>query len=172
MVGNRTRLEALQAARKALQNPCAYIEDVEEERAKVEHSALFRTGNPYATLAAWDGEDDQVVAPSHAPRHQAHQARSETFVDFLSKADFRSECIRIFLPYVPPHLPRRIPQHQRDFIARNERRSGKARYHLVEALRRYDLSTTPGIAPQFNREHSQELSEQKLRQIEAKVADD
>lgn len=172
MAGNRTRLEALQAARKALQNPCAYIEDIEEEKAKAEHSALFLTGNPYATLAGWDGSDyEQVVALDGAPE-QASQAPPAAFKEFLSKADFRSECIRIFLPYVPPHLPRRIPQYQSDFIARNERRSGKARHRLVGSLRRYDLSTTAAIAPQFNREHSRELSEQKLRQIEAQVADD
>ncbi|MGH9419643.1 MAG: hypothetical protein ACRD3J_06700 [Thermoanaerobaculia bacterium] len=139
----------------------------------MERSPLYRIGNPYATLAAWDGSDDaSAIVPSADADSHIDTVRPETFKEFLSKADFRSECIRIFLPYVPSHLPRRVSQHQRDFIARNERRSGKARYCLVKELRRYDLSTTHGIAPQFNREHSQELSEQKLREIEVLVGDD
>ncbi len=76
------------------------------------------------------------------------------------------------MPYVPPHLPHRLPQHQRDFIARVERRSGKARHNIVEAVRRYDLSTTPGIAQQFNREHSDHWDERKLRAIEAQISDE
>jgi len=229
MDGDRKRLKGIQAARRLLQNPCAYIEDVEEEKAKIRHSALYLSGDPYASLAEWEGDDDEATISlaealqrpwpalmlhplqEHRPKQQlvlglrrAQQrggnpyatlakldgddelgspllvvgyedpvtTTPKTFREFLSKTDFRSECIRIFLPYVPPHLPRRIPQHQRDFIARNERRSGKARYRLVESLRRYDLSTTFGIAPQFNREHSQGLSEKKLRQLESQVVDD
>lgn len=222
-------MEQLQAARELLQNPCAYVEDVEEEKAKIKrHSALHLSGNPYASLAEWGGDDDESIVSKdsqrlwlaearHSPQkplpspqldlnllpaqqpsgnpyaslsesddgaepmsplligvgHEAEAtAPPKTFREFLSKADFRSECIRVFLPYVPPYLPRRIPQHQRDFIARNECRSGRARFRLVESLRRYDLSTTPSIAPQFNREHSLGLSEKKLRQIEAEVGDD
>lgn len=130
------------------------------------------SGNPYGTLASLDDGSDEPATQTITIALPTGQARTDSFKTFLSKADFRSECRRIFLPYVPPYLPRRIPRHQSDFIARNEQRSGKARHLLVESLRRYDLSTTSGIAPQFNREHSQELSERKLRDIEAQVLND
>ena len=165
-------MDAIRAARKLLQNPCAFIEDLEEEAEAIEaseRSPLHRTQNPYATLAAWDGSDAHALREERATTVLAQAA---TFKEFLSKADFRSECIRIFLPYVPPHLPRRVPQHQRDFIGRNERRSGKVRHRLAAALRRYDLSTTPGIAPQFNREHQDHWDERKLRVIEAQFPDE
>lgn len=155
-----------------LGNPYAFIEDLEEEaeaRAAPARSALHRSGNPYASLAAWDGDDGdeqrQALAPPPAPR-------PATIREFLSKEDFRAEASRIFMSYVPPHLPRRLPQHQRDFIARNHARSGKVRHRIIQALRRYDLSTTPGIAQQFNREYKDHWDERKLRAIEAQVSDD
>lgn len=135
------------------------------------HFSAHTSGNPYGTLAGL-GDDSDEPAIQVTIKNTASQTHVDSFKAFLSKVDFRSECRRIFLPYVPPHLPRRIPQHQSDFIARNERRSGKARYFLVESLKRYDLSTTSSIAPQFNREHSHELSERKLREIEAKIRND
>ena len=166
-------MDLIRAARKRLENPHAYIEDLEEEaekRAAPARSALNRSENPYATLALWDGDDGGEQRPAVVPEPPA--PRPATIREYLSKADFRSELNRIFMPYVPPHMPRRLPQHQRDFIARNEGRSGKARHRIAEALRRYDLSTTPGIAQQFNREHVDHWDERKLRAIEAQVSDD
>lgn len=162
------RLDAIGRARVLLQNPYAYIEDLEGETEAPVRSPLHLTENPWATLAAYNGDD--AAAELATPRVDPEPR--PTFKEYLSKSDFRSECIRIFSPYVPPHLPRRIPQHQKDFIARNEQRSGKVRHRLVDSLRRYDLSTTPSLAPQFNREHLDDLSEKKLRQIEALVGDD
>jgi hypothetical protein len=176
MTGKNRPMDHIRAARKLLQNPYAHVERLEEEAelsAAVVRSPLHRTEDPYATLASWNGEDDAPVALSPEAQVVSVQRPATTTIrEFLSKADFRSECTRIFLPYVPPHLPRRVPQHQKDFIARNEQRSGKVRYRVAEALRRYDLSTTPGIAPQFNREHQDRWDEQKLRQIEAQIPDE
>jgi len=176
MASKNRPMDHIRAARKLLENPYAHVEHREEEAelsAAAARSPLHRTEDPYATLAGWDGEDDAPVAPlSEAEVAAVQRPAATTIREFLSKSDFRSECTRIFLPYVPPHLPRRVPQHQKDFIARNEQRSGKVRYHVAEALRRYDLSTTPGIAPQFNREHQDHWGEQKLRQIEAKIPDE
>lgn len=172
MVDEKRSMDVIRAARKLLQDPYAFIEDLEEEaeaRAAPVRSALHRSENPYASLAAWDGDDgnDQQQAPA-----QSLTARPATTREYLSKEDFLAEANRIFMPYVPPHLPRRLPQHQRDFIARNKTRSGKARHRIAQALRRYDLSTTPGIAQQFNREYKDHWDERKLRAIEAQVSDD
>ena len=162
-------IDAIRAIRKRLENPYAYSEDLEEHA----RSALYLSENPYATLAGWDGVEDGISSEgvtalqSNAPPAPTRSIRFE-----LSKADFRAECQRIFLPYVPPHLPRRIPQHQRDFIARNERRSPGVRFRLAQSLKRYDLSSTPGISPQFNRELPIEISELKLRRLEAEVPDE
>ena len=172
MTSENYPIDAIRAARKLLGNQYAYIEYLEapEEPAPA-RSTLHLSENPYATLAQWDGNDAPSAELAGETVPTPVVALQQTFREFLSKADFRSECIRIFMPYVPPYQAQRIPQHQKDFIARNERRSGKARYRLVEAIRRYDLSTTPGIRPQFNREHPEDLSERKLRQIEAQVGD-
>ena len=162
-------ISVIRAARKGLENPYAHSEDLEEHA----QSALFRSGNPYATLAGWDGaEDGGQIETIVTPRAAARPPLKRSIKAELSKADFRSECQRIFFPYVPPHLPRRIPQHQRDFIARNERRSPSVRFCLAQSLRRYDLSNTPGISPQFNRELPVEISELKLRRLEAEIPDD
>lgn len=162
-------IDSIRAIRKRLEDPYAYAEDLEEHS----RSALYRSGNPYATLAGWDGVEDGVPSePVVAPRAKAPSALRQSTKVELSKADFRAECQRIFLPYVPPHLPRRIPQHQRDFIARNERRSPGVRFRLAQSLKRYDLSSTPGISPQFNRELPIEISELKLRRLEAEVPDE
>jgi hypothetical protein len=175
--------DLIRASRVLLENPYAYIEDLEDwvdapdvfraepvvfapkpTAAREAHivprnealtqSIPYLSGNPYASLASGDEEEDR---PAEKPR----SLREE-----ISKADFRSECTRIFMPYIPPHLPRRMLQHHRDFIARNERRSPNERYRVLAGLKRYDLSSTPGITPQFNRELRGELSEEKLRRIE------
>jgi hypothetical protein len=170
-----------------LENPYAYIEDLEEGidapdvfRAEpivfaprrlaasdtsvlpshsndTAPSPLYVSGNPYASI----GSSDELETES-----RRHKGRG-TLREEISRTDFRSECTRIFMPYIPPHLPRRILQHHRDFIARNERRSPGERYRVVAELRRYDLSSTPGIVPQFNRELRTDLTEEKLRRIEA-----
>jgi hypothetical protein len=162
-------VDAIRAIRKRLENPYAYSEDLEEHA----RSALYRSENPYATLAGWDGVEAGIPSEAIVAR-QANSPPPTTRLTKaqLSKVDFRSECQRIFLPYVPPHLPRRIPQHQRDFIARNERRAPGVRFRLAESLKRYDLSSTPGISPQFNRELHVEISEIKLRRLETEIPDD
>lgn len=169
MAHEKRPIDAIRAIRKRLEDPYAYAADLEE----YPRSALYRSGNPYATLAGWDGVEDGVPNDTiGVPQAKAPLARARSIKVELSKADFRAECQRIFLPYVPPHLPRRIPQHQRDFIARNERRSPSGRFRLAQSLKRYDLSSTPGISPQFNRELPVEISELKLRRLEAEMLDD
>jgi hypothetical protein len=169
MTVEKRPMGTIRAARRLLQDPYAYIEDLEDGAEAAARSPLHLTENPWATLAALDGDETAEIALALSSQPTV---ATPTVREFLSKSDFRSECIRIFLPYVPPHLPRRAPQHQRDFIARNEQRPGKARFQLIKALRRYDLSSTPGIAPQFNREHTNQWDDRKLRQIEAQIPDE
>ena len=86
----------------------------------------------------------------------------------LSKEEFEAECRRIFRHYIPAVERGRLKPHHKDFIARNQNRSGAGRYKLVEALRKYDLSDVPGFEARFNRER-EDLTEAKLREIERSV---
>jgi hypothetical protein len=66
---------------------------------------------------------------------------------------------------------RRIRDHHRDFILRNELSSATKRYRVLQELRRYDLSAVHGIQAHFNRERDV-FTEAKLRSIENDVGND
>lgn len=83
----------------------------------------------------------------------------------LSKTEFRSACRAIFRYYIPAIENGRLRAHHREFITRNESCSGEKRFRLHAELKRYDLSSIPGIIPQFNRERDA-LTDAKLREIE------
>ena len=83
----------------------------------------------------------------------------------LSKTEFQSACRAIFRYYIPAIENGRLRGHHREFITRNESRSGEKRFRLFSELRRYDLSSIPGINPQFNRERDA-LTGAKLWEIE------
>lgn len=120
-----------------------------------------RSGNPYASLASdvaeFTDEGERVVK------------RCDTAA--TSAAEFESTCRRIFAFYIPALERGRLRAEHRDFISRNRSRSGRVRYRLLQALRRYDLSDILGIQPQFNRE-SDLLTLQKLKEIERSIGED
>ena len=83
----------------------------------------------------------------------------------LSKTEFQSACRAIFRHYIPAIENGRLRGQHREFITRNESSSGEKRFRLYSELRRYDLSSIPGINPQFNRERDA-LTGAKLRELE------
>lgn len=83
----------------------------------------------------------------------------------ISKEDFAEGCRRIFRMYVPPEEGNKLRPYYRDFILRNQNQSSEQRFRILEELRKYDLSTTGNLKPQFNR--GQELlTQRKLQQVE------
>ena len=120
-----------------------------------------RHGNPYASLAALDDEDELG----------RRLARPPDLAKTSSKADFIAGCRRIFSQYIPQLEKGHLRDEHRDFITRNASRSPTLRFKLLQALRRYDLSDLPGAQPQFNREDDR-LTAKKLIDIEQAVATD
>jgi hypothetical protein len=127
------------------------------------HSALtdVPSGNPYASLANIDDEEQSVA--------KAHNAAADP--PELSKASFEGGCRRIFSQYIPRLERGRLRPEHRDFITRNRSRSARIRFRLLEELSRYDLSDLPGMQPQFNREDDR-LTAKKLTEIEQAVDKD
>jgi len=81
-----------------------------------------RHGNPYASLAELEGEEE-----SHA--ELAHKAAGK-----LSKAAFVAGCRRIFAPYIPHLEGGRLRPEHRDFITRNSLRSPNIRFRLLQEI--------------------------------------
>lgn len=151
---------------------------------------LIKLGNPYAAEQIF-GEDRDLVrdeltagAPTlgelqnpyasiHLEKGGFEETSSATAtiqsepgkVGKLSKTDFRAACREIFCYYIPAIEKGRLRAHHREFITRNESRSGEKRFRLYSELKRYDLSSISGINPQFNRERDA-LTDAKLREIE------
>ena len=176
---NRPDRAIVRASRKLLENPYAHMEDDDERDldalavdvvaapaplTKPINNARRLLGNQYAhieELERWESDGNVETSPA---------SKAVRKVNTVSKANFRSLVSEIFLAYVPPHQPRKLPAYQKSFVTRNEDRPGAERYELLVALRRYDLSTTPNVRPQFNRESpSQAFTEQKLREVELSV---
>jgi hypothetical protein len=86
----------------------------------------------------------------------------------LSKTEFRSACRAVFGNYIPAIENGRLRAHHREFITRNESCSGEKRFRLYSELKRYDLTSIPGITPQFNRERDA-FTGAKLQEIERVV---
>lgn len=159
-------LRRIRAARAALQNPYAYISELEEPA----ESPLRRSGNPYASLSMMDDDEaSKLVERSRVSSLITPLSKEGGSIPFLSKEAFRRDATRIFEGYIPRHQRRRIRRHHRTFIERNESRSGHVRWRLIAELKRYDLSDLKAVRPHFNRELPDELSDKKLLQLEAKV---
>lgn len=88
----------------------------------------------------------------------------------LTQAEFEHRARAIFRPYIPAEERGKLRPHYREFIARNKSRSPQARYQLIDGLKKYDISTIPGLSPQFNREQ-ESLTKEKLAEIEKLVKD-
>ena len=73
--------------------------------------------------------------------------------EFCSMEDFRTHCRAIFRSYTPLHdRARSIDDRFARFIVENAKRPGQVRYHILERLRRYDLSSIVTHEPMLNRE--------------------
>jgi hypothetical protein len=147
MNDRRPLSDAVRARLRQLGNPYASLQlsDEDEDESAVIHASksskeltLELTQNPWATL--YYEADDPVHAPATASPTQIKASVSSK----LSKSEFRHACRAIFRCYIPEIEKARIRDHHRDFIVRNESRSVTRRFQVVEALRRYDLSSVPG----------------------------
>lgn len=130
-----------------------------------------RLQNPYAWLGVLDDPDLVKHVPAVGlPAHRRRQPQSSATdsAGTVSKAEFRNICRRVFCQYIPQAEGRRIRQHHRDFILRNESRSPRVRHALLSALQKYDLSDIPGVTTQFNRERDP-YTEEKLRKLEQTI---
>lgn len=159
--------------------------------------ALRGMGNPYATLdaepqtavspaltadavwradfirgenpCAWDYYFDALESPPpESPAVAVLPIPSAS--QGLSQAQFEQRARAIFRPYVPMEERGKLRDHHRDFITRNRTRSPQVRFRLINALSKYDLSSTPGLNPQFNREQD-DLTRAKLGEIENSIED-
>ena len=105
-----------------------------------------KLGNPYACLSIG-------LAPKQAK------------LPVVSARAFVAECTRILRQYIPSAENGRLRPHHRAFIDRNSVKEPLARRSILERLQEYDLSTTPGLEAQFNRERL-EFTAEKLLKIE------
>jgi len=162
-------LEKIRAYRRALQNPYACLEDLEEIGALAPDERMAaqpprerdasESGNPYASLTPWWDVDAPARAVDLAPKAQKDATEEE----------FAQYCRRVFRQYRPRHGSRTLRPHEQAFIERNVGASGRRRRSLMNELARYDLGNV--VKSHFNRENS-ELSAQKLAEIESRVAAD
>jgi hypothetical protein len=150
------------------ENPYALADfdaDRDERASELAREAAF--GNPYR-FAARDEPADETAILRSTDQATTRQQRNAPPLRGLPKAGFRAQCRRIFSQYVPANASRALPQHYRDFIARNEDRAPDVRAALANELLRYDLSGTPGLRGQFNRERD-DVAIAKLADVEKKV---
>jgi hypothetical protein len=172
MNNRRPLSDAVRARLRNLGNPYASLQLSDEDEGAVIHPiksakelTLQLTQNPWATL--YYGADDPVNVPEAASPTQVKASVSLK----LSKSEFRQACRAIFRCYIPEIEKGRIRDHHRDFIVRNESRSATRRCQVVDALRRYDLSSVPGFQAHFNRERDV-FTDAKLREIEKLIGED
>jgi hypothetical protein len=169
---------------------------MDNNRKKYSHY-LKEMGNPYASLSLFDDDEIQHIVHHPASDKQKHEylkklqnphAYHAIFEDSknlivssdqnqsiklvnrnkLSKKDFQAQSRRIFSQYIPSHGNKVLRPHHRDFIVRNELRSGEDRYLLIAQLQKYDLSSFGNYKPHFNRERDA-LTIAKLMEIERSI---
>jgi hypothetical protein len=124
--------------------------------------------NPYAQHYYLGAEQEDAVTRSSLPESVKPPVALRKS---LSKADFESGCRSIFRRYMPEMERTRLRSHHQDFIRRNVNCSPERRYALHEELRRYDLSSEPGLLTYFNREEDT-FTEAKLLKIEESVKEE
>jgi hypothetical protein len=119
------------------------------------------SGNPYGNVTF---EDEPPRLPVHAGVSTRQTTRTST------KEEFRKASALIFSRYSPVLLRGRLRPHHREFIVRNESRSPRARFEMLNALRKFDLSELRGLTTYLNREDNL-LSDAVLKAIEDSVDD-
>lgn len=154
-------------------NPYAFVDGQVEEVAASgsvmsEHNraAYRRSENPHAHDYYATGSHKQV--PANTPASETQPVVTKPATCRISKAEFRSRCRDVFLPYIPALEKARLRSHHRAFIERNAAQPAEIRYELVAQLQKYNLSGIPGLTSQFNREH-EALTEAKLLELERAV---
>lgn len=174
MTDRQTEIEKKHAIVKASGNPYASLyefgdpdgDDCLAMKKEQEHRYLKKLENPYASLAVLgDSEETPVSVP--LPDQTATKLHISS-PSKVSKKDFRANCSRIFSQYVPMEEGRKLRPHHRDFITRNENRSGGERGRLLAMLSKYDLSGSGNYLPRFNREKDV-LTNAKLQQVEREL---
>ena len=140
---------------RLLQNP--YAKESIEPPIDAEISQYVKnTENPYASLTELyvSGDDDRI-----------QKIQGIKLPGRATKLEFKKECRRIFLQYIPEEERRQIRSPHTDFIQRNEDRASEERYELIAALQRYDLSKHTNYQMHFNRESEKDL-EAMLKKVE------
>jgi len=149
-------------------NPYAshyYGPDAPASPTDVAQKQFRASENPYAQDYYFGGEREDAPAVSSLPDSAITPVAPRKT---LSKADFESGCRSIFRRYMPEMERTKLRSHHQDFIRRNVNCSPERRYALHEALRRYDLSSEPGLRTYFNKEEDA-FTEAKLQNIEESV---
>jgi hypothetical protein len=124
--------------------------------------------NPYAHDYYLGVEKEVAITESSLPESIKPPTAPQKS---LSKADFESGCRSIFRRYMPEMERTKLRSHHQDFIRRNVNCSSPRRFALLEELRRYDLSSEPGLRTYFNREEDT-FTEAKLVKIEESVKEE
>lgn len=132
---------------------------------EVARQQLHAAENPYAQHYYFAAEQKDALTRSSLPESAKPPVAPRKT---LSKADFESGCRSIFRRYMPEMERTKLRSHHQDFIRRNVNCSPERRYALHEELRRYDLSSEPGLRTYFNKEEDT-FTEAKLLKIEESV---
>lgn len=162
--------ERLRADKRRLQNPYAHVEELHEDDDFMErvHATRRILENPHALQEYLFDESGEAIDCSAQPSPLANDQRrttSDATRRTVSKREFQQRARQILRGYTPDTRRRRLPDHHRQFITRNESRPSLERAALLAELEKYDLSNTPGVTTYFNRER-ETFTEAKLRQIE------
>jgi hypothetical protein len=150
------------------QQPAARVDPLPRVLFPAGPFPVHPSGNPYAKLSILD---EDLALEAQAATATASDIETESLSvppSGLSQLAFRQLCTAIFRRYIPSLEQGKLRPHHREFIARNESQPPQIRRMLVAALQKYDLGSTPGLAPQFNRE-SNGFTEAKLKNIEETV---
>lgn len=147
--------------------PTAPAEEVDLRPATAKERAYARKQENQYTLLSVAIRDLEVV-PANSKTTVIKPRQHTAGRASLSKEGFTAGCRRIFRQYIPSVERGRLRNHHRDFIVRNQGRSGPTRHLLLQELSKYDLSVLPGMEAHFNRERD-ELTDKKLKQIERSV---
>jgi len=169
----------ISASRRLLENPYAHVEYLEEAQDTLPRWAAADSRkliHPYAHPSLVEDlmEAEVGLASSNPPAltvvaSNEAASKKKSARNTATKKQFRSESVRIFRQYIPPLESGKLRDHHKAFIARNESKSDRTRFELLNGLKRYDLADVAGMRSHFNREPI-DLTEEKLRGLETQIA--
>jgi hypothetical protein len=174
MSNQKPSADEIQAYLTRMQNPYAFLSIQEQEQDELESKELSvaekieclrKRKNPYAFYEAFQEVSFVEELCSPCTSEAKAQEQSQIPVATVSKESFQEGCRRIFMMYVPREEGNRLRPYYRDFMLRNQDQSPEQRYRILEELRKYDISTTGNLKPQFNRQR-EIITQSKLEQIE------